>query len=153
MKCDGLDRVFNTEEFSTKKNSLELMNCTPSVNIVPLKQTDENEIILSDSEYIRQEMKNLIEKTKEALDEAIEEQASDAKARNSEVISVLAETTKNCLSELIHLNKIESELKLKQNNNKPLDPTSLNKVVNTNILIATTDEIIQRSLEKMQSMI
>lgn len=102
---------------------------------------------LEDSDYIRTELKTLVEKTKDALDAALDVQSEIPDPKNTEAVSKMADSVSKMLDTLIKLNKAEKDEEFR-NREKEVAP----KVVNNNLIVMTTQELINKILNQTKQL-
>lgn len=133
VTAKGLDEVFNIQP-------LEPEEATELPVVIDINEEDETE---SDFDFIKRELRANVQVAKDALSRALAIQAEDEKARNTEVISDLLDSVNGCLSELGKINKIETELALKQGKNDPDDKGSGN-TTNNILVTGNTSDILKQ---------
>ena len=104
-----------------------------------------NSVKLEDSDYIRRNLKELADSTKDALDIALSIQADDPNAKNTEAVAKMADAVAKALSNLIQLNKTEKDEEFRA---KPEEP----KIVNNNLVVMTTEDIIAKIINQTKQL-
>ncbi len=139
----------------------EFFNLPPTSQIIEGEFTSESKDItvatnsnisvtinkLDDSDYIRTNLKELADKTQEALDLALQIQAEDpTNSKNTEAVAKMADAVAKALSNLIHLNKAEKD---EQFRSKEIETP---KVVNNNLTIMTTEDLISKIIAQTKQL-
>jgi hypothetical protein len=138
IRAENLEKTFNLSpiiegEF-TVEGTKDIITTNP--NNVPVIVENGK---LDDSDYIRTNLKELVDSTKNALDLALEIQAEDpTNFKNTEAVAKMADSVAKALGNLIHLNKTEKDEKYRSNVSE--DP----KIVNNNLVITTTEDLINK---------
>lgn len=141
----------------TKKNKIVVANGLDSVfGIENDEQDSELPVVIdiensseSDFDFIKRELRANVQVAKDALDRALTIQAEDEKARNTEVIADLLDSVNSCLSELGKINKIETELALKQGKDDRGDIGS-GDVTNNVLITGNTSDILKQLANEMK---
>ena len=107
----------------------EVTELTPVPNTAPTK--------LEDSDFVKKELRDLVELTKEALDTAVMVQQEDPSSRNAEAVAKMADTVVKVLNSITQLNKMDSDEK----NRKKTSEASVTNVTNNTIITTTSDLI------------
>ena len=132
----------------------EVFDLAPLViegEIVEIKTANLPEVIktakpkLDDSDYLRTNLKELAESTKDALDLALQQQADDPNARNTEAVAKIADAVAKVLGNLITLNKVEKD---EEHKAAPKQAP----IVNNNLTIMTTEEMIGRIINQTKKL-
>ena len=136
QQAKGLDAIFEIETIDSKEIDI-VDECSDLVIVDESK--DE-----SDTDFIRSELRDLITKTKLALETATNAQKEDSIARNSEAVAGLLGMIDKSLNTLINLNK--SNLSSKKN-----EIPNIPNIQNSNVIIATSEEIISRITSELKN--
>jgi hypothetical protein len=141
LDASKLEEVFN---LSPQIIEGEFSSDSKDVMVVP-KQVPIAFGKLEDSDYIRKNLKELADSTKDALDLALTIQQDDPNARNTEAVAKMADAVAKALGNLIQLNKTEKDEEFRA---KPEEP----KIVNNNLTIMTTEEIIAKIINQTKQL-
>jgi len=138
MKASGLEEIFNVDPIE-KNEDKELVIIEEDSNNLP-ETAIEN---LPDSNFIRSNLKTLVDKANTALDKAIVAQQEETIPRNSEAVSTLISGVDKALNTLMMLNKAEKE-------SKPRSDSGTNPHINNSqVVIATSEEIISKIINSV----
>jgi len=109
---------------------------------------------IEDSDYIRTELKELVQTTKDALDLAIATQVNDSDPKAAEAVAKLATTLATSLKTLIELNSKESdkEIKIRELENRQQGETKPPVQNIQNNLIVSTVDLIEMILNKKKEL-
>lgn len=149
--AEGLDKAFGIGEDNESENANDL-----SV-IGGLSGTEDfsDEALLeelgelgNDYEFIKKELRLNVARAKKALNRALEIQGEDEKARNTEVVADMIDSINSCLKELGMINKIETELAIKQGK---LEGESSKGDTNNILVVGNTSEILKQLTDNMQN--
>ena len=168
MRADGLDKFFNIEEDEDDKliedaititddNLEDIITAEPQTEILPpvvieeineIENTNQEE--LTDSDFVRKKLKTILNQAEVALEVAIKSQEEEeGRPRNTDAIAGIMDTMNKTLSELVSLNKVESDLALKKGGKvSPIDGAS--NIIN-NTLIMTPEDAIKQITEGMKN--
>lgn len=132
MKNNILDQTFNTEKTSIKQVTKEVKNLPAIINV---NNTEDAQ------KYVIETYVDIIDKGKIMLNKAMEQIiASDTTQFEFKDLAPIA-TLMNALS--LANDKLNNNIKPVSSNNT-IDPKKGQPVVNNNVLIATTEEIINK---------
>lgn len=149
-----LDDVFDLPPIESSKviNGEIVVVENHDVQVSNSSKTNELSSKIEDSKFIRDELKSLIEITKDALDSALMTAQNDPDPKAMEAASKVISTLTASLVALTNLNKIESdrELKLKDmsmKETKPAKPAEVTNIQN-NLIVSDTASIIEMIMNK-----
>lgn len=147
MKAKGLDEIFDVEPIKKESDkadrSLEPDN---SSDIVVLDSDNNTETKkLEDSGFIRDTLKGMVEKSSEALDSAVDSQEEEPGLGNASSVSMISDSINKSIKNLLKLNELEHEVLDEKKN--PSTPS----INNSQVIIATTDEMISKITKQIKS--
>ena len=145
----GLDEVFDAEIVEEETTDMVPESIDGDDSVLVCDDNEIGELVpskkLEDSDYIRQELKGMVDKAKDALETALSSQEEEANTWTTNSVATLVATVNNTLNGLLALNKVEEEIQIKKG--KKSDPN--HPTVAANVIIATTDDLIEKITQKM----
>ena len=140
MEVSKLEETFNLKPLVIKGDFTSSLD---DKQVITVQDTQiGNPVKLDDSDYIRKNLKELADSTKDALDLALQMQLDDPNARNTEAVAKMADAVAKALGNLIHLNKTEKDEAYRSK--EPEGP----KTVNNNIIVTTTEDLISKIISQ-----
>lgn len=139
----NMDKIVDAEYTVEEGKSLTVISTDNALT----KLTPTNNGKLDDSNFIRDTLKDLVDKTKEALDVALMIQEENPDYKNSEAVSKIADSVSKGLGVLIQLNKTE---KVEAYRNRETEEQP--KTVNNNLIVMTTQELIEKILNQTKQL-
>lgn len=126
---ENLREIFDIE--ATEEDML------PAVQEPMIISTDEEAKREEDFDLARRTLRNLIEKTDDALDEVLELAKNDEKARSYEVAQQMVKTLADVSKDLIEIHNKKKELY------RDSEVEQSGQTTNNNVFVGSTDELMQ----------
>lgn len=151
IQAKGLDEVFDLD--------------SPNIELLPAEGSEHHDIVesnegdnlpqtiqgeVSDSQFIRNEIKDLIERSKEALTSAIEAQNEEETPKRSEAIAALADSINKNIESLMKLNKLEVDINAKKAKEVKKTGNVPQNMTQNNVIITTSNDMIQDIVNKIK---
>ncbi len=125
---EKISEVLDVEHFEVPRKADLPMVCPDPT---PIEQGSEDE----DFEYARKKIREAIDKSTDALDDMLDLARASEQARAYEVLNGIATSLASMSESLVKLHKTKNEAKPKQEQSQP-------GVVNNNLIVSTTEDVI-----------